>query len=191
MIRKSSTYKSFLIIVSMVVLSVSSINQSKAQQYTEYEVKAAYIYNFINFIQWPNSAFSSTEAKFVIGIYGYDPFKGILDEVFRNKLLQNREWEIKYFSSVKDISDCHILLISDISQTELITVLEKIKNKPILSIGNQIDNFCDLGGIVNFSKQNEQHRFEINNNQAVNNNLKINPKLLFLSKIISEDENRF
>ncbi|HBF89208.1 MAG TPA: hypothetical protein DDX39_11255 [Bacteroidales bacterium] len=189
--KKISSYNSIKIGIVLIMLFSVSTHKIVAQQYTEYEVKAAYIYNFINFTQWPNSAYENSQSEFVIGIYGYDPFRGLLNEIFRGKQLQNRNWKIVHFKTPEEITKCHLLFLSDVNPSELDLIFEKIEGKPVLSVGNDIERFCDLGGIINFTEQNAKHRFEINNNHAVNINLKISSKLLFLAKIISEDENRF
>ena len=183
------TYMLKLILI--FAISVFVLPNANAQKYSEYEVKAAYLYNFIKFIQWPATAFETKDSEFVIGIYGYDPFKNTLKEVLANNTVQNRKLVIKYFKTPDEIKNCHLLFISDVDEEELSIIIKKINKTPVLTVGNNIKNFCLLGGIINFTKQDAKHRFVINNNQAVNANLKISSKLLFLAKTISDDEDKF
>ena len=172
-------------------ISVFALPNANAQKYSEYEVKAAYLYNFIKFIQWPATAFETKDSEFVIGIYGYDPFKNTLKEVLANNTVQNRKLVIKYFKNPEEIKKCNMLFISDIGEEELALIIKKLNNSPILTVGDNVKNFCLLGGMINFTRQDSKHRFVINNNQAVSANLKISSKLLFLAKTISDDEDKF
>lgn len=172
-------------------MSVFVLPNANAQKYSEYEVKAAYLYNFIKFIQWPATAFETKDSEFVIGIYGFDPFKNTLKEVLANNTVQNRKIVIKYFKNPDEIKKCNLLFISDINEEELALLIKKLNNAPILTVGDNVKNFCLLGGMINFAQQDSKHRFVINNNQAVNANLKISSKLLFLAKTISDDEDKF
>jgi hypothetical protein len=163
----------------------------KAQQYSEYEVKAAYLYNFIKFTQWPTTAFDNKESEFVIGIYGYNPFKNILNEVIGNNTIQNKRIVVKYLKATDDFKKCHLLFIAKASDEEIVNIIKKLENSPVLTVGDNIKNFCLVGGMINFSRQDAKYRFVINNNQAVISNIKISSKLLFLAKTISDDEDKF
>lgn len=164
---------------------------ASAQHYTEYEVKAGYLYNFTNFINWPEGSFSSAEEPFIIGIYGKDPFGMIINQVLKGQKLNGRSWKIKYYFEVGEIDKCHMLFVSRASKTELLAIAEKIKNKPVLTVGDEIEEFCESGGIINFSGKYEKKRFQINNNSALKVKLVISSKLLALSRIISENEIKF
>lgn len=178
----------FIIIIQFILLNSSALY---SQQYSEYEVKAGYIYNFIKFVNWPNYSFDNEYAPFIIGIYGDDPFENILNEAFKDRTLYDRKWLLVHYSSPEEIKGCNLLFISNINKTELVKVLDVAKNSAILTIGDNIDEFCKMGGIINFTKQNAKNRFEINNNAAQKVKLVISAKLLSLAKIINDNENRF
>ena len=166
-------------------------NSAFSQHYSEYEVKAGYIYNFVKFVNWPNYSFENEYSPFVIGIYGDDPFDDILNIAFKDRTLNDRKWLIVHYSKLEDIKGCNLLFISGINKSELIKVLDVTKNSSILTIGDNISDFCESGGIINFTKQNARNRFEINNDAAINVKLVISSKLLSLAKIINNNENRF
>lgn len=187
--KKTRKYIIGLIItVQFIILNASSLY---SQQYSEYEVKAGYIYNFIKFVNWPNYSFANEYSPFIIGIYGDDPFDNILNEAFKDRTLYDRKWLLVHYSKPEEITGCNLLFISSISKTELVKVLDVAKNSSILTIGDNIDEFCKLGGIINFTKQNSKNKFEINNNAAQKVKLVISSKLLSLAKIINNNENRF
>ncbi len=164
---------------------------AKSQQYTEYELKAAYLFNFGKFVQWPNEAFKSPADPFIIGIYGNNPFEEILQQTIQNKTIQNRPIIIINITTIEDAATCHILFISKINKLQLNQLLQSINNKPILTVGDNIEDFCQSGGIINFTRQYSQKRFEINNKASAHALLVISSKLLALSRIVTDEEIKF
>jgi len=162
-----------------------------SQQYTEYELKAAYIYNFGKFIQWPEETFKNPNDPFIIGIYGQNPFGEILQQTIQNKNLQNRSIVIINVSSIEEASTCHILFISKTNKIQLNQIIQGVGNKPVLTVGDNIPEFCQSGGIINFTSQHSQKRFEINNKASARMLLIISSKLLALSRIVTDDEIKF
>jgi hypothetical protein len=165
--------------------------KSYSQSYTEYEVKAAYIFNFAKFVKWPENSFSSKTSHLILGVYGTNPFGVILNKTINKRTVNGRKWIIKYFNKPEDITKCHILFISQVDKSELIKIIDKNKNKAVLTIGDNIEDFCISGGILNFSQQYSKHRFEINNDIAIQSNIIISSKLLILAKIVSSNEIKF
>jgi hypothetical protein len=161
-----------------------------SQQITEYELKAAYLFNFTKFVSWPAPTYivwSNNDAAITnyIGIFGENPFGNILEQFTEQKNSRVRKWVIKYYKKIEDIDTCNILFISNFKTTEVMKLMKFIEGKTILTIGDNIDNFCQIGGIINFQPPTSSKPFEINNNAAIRANLKISPKLLNLAKIIN------
>lgn len=168
------------------MLCVSSYSQT----YTEYEVKAGYIYNFTKFIKWSASSFINN-SYFIIGIYGNESFGKTLENVIRNKTILDKKWTIRYCKQISDIDGCNLLFVDVISKKEMIDILEYTNKKPVLTIGNNLDEFCENGGIINFSGRYYKKRFQINNEAAKRSGFYISSKLLILAQIINEDEIKF
>lgn len=160
-------------------------------KYTEYEVKAAYLVNFTKFITWPKEAFNSDSSPFIIGIYGKDNLGRILQKMLADKRINGRIPIIKVFTSPEEISTCNILFVSGVNRQEMIEVLKKVKDKSVLTVGDNISEFCESGGMINFTHQYSKHRFEINTNASEREKIRISPKILALSKIVTEDEIKF
>lgn len=182
---KNSAVKILLIILIFGTIS------AKAQQFTEYEVKAAYIFNFTKFIEWPEATFDNNASPYVLGVYGNDPFGSIIKRIIGNRESKGRHWIVKYYNRPQQIKKCHILFITDIKNSELNRLIKQIKDQPILTVGDEVNQFCQQGGIINFTPKNSSKRFEINNKAAKNAELTISAKLLMLSKIITTDEVKF
>ncbi len=175
----------------LILIFVFGAFAGKAQQFTEYEVKAAYIFNFTKFIDWPEASFDNSASPYVLGIYGNDPFGDIIKKIIGNRQSNRRKWVVKYYNRPEQIKKCHVLFITDVKNSEVNQLLESIKDKPILSVGDEVNQFCEQGGIINFTQKNSSKRFEINNKEAKKAGLSISSKLLMLSKIITTDEIKF
>jgi hypothetical protein len=162
-----------------------------AQQYTEYEVKAAYLFNFGKFIEWPAQTEYVDANTYLIGIYRNNPFGNILDKALKGRMINNRKIVIKRIFTLEEIKNCQILFISDITKAEMEEVLTFLQKKPVLTVGDNLDHFCESGGIINFTHQYAKSRFYINNKVAIRAGLTISSKLLSLAKIVTEDEVKF
>jgi hypothetical protein len=186
-------YTYYLKIKYLYVIAILLIAGMTAhsQQYTEYELKAAYLFNFGKFVQWPEETFKKPTDPFIIGIYGNDPFGNILQQTIQNKTLQNRQIIIINITNIEDASLCQILFICKTNKFYLNKILQNISNKPILTVGDNIEDFCESGGIINFTGQHSQKRFEINNKASTRVLLTISSKLLALSRIVTDDEIKF
>lgn len=182
--------KKYALKILLLLVVFAGLN-AKAQQFTEYEVKAAYIFNFTKFIKWPASSFDNNTSPYVLGIYGNDPFGSIIKKIIGNRESNSRKWIVKYYSRPEQIKQCHILFVTDIKNSELRRLIKYLQDKSILSVGDEIDQFCQHGGMVNFTPKNAPKRFEINHKAAKNADLSISAKLLMLSKIINTDEIKF
>lgn len=185
-----SKYNFKILRLTLIIIIIHSGNLF-AQKFTEYEVKSAYLFNFTKFVEWPESYFENETSPYVIGIYKNDGFGNVLSNTIRGRLVNGRSVVIKYFNKPEEITNCHILFFPSVSRYELALVLKAIEKKPILTVGNSINQFCESGGVINFSQQYSRYRFEINNDIALESRIKISSKLLVLAKIISEDEIKF
>jgi hypothetical protein len=161
-----------------------------AQQYSEIELKAAYLYNFTLFVEWPQHTLSQN--YFTIGVYKDEDMYIILTEMLRGRKVGKLPIKIIEVKQLKDAQKADLLYFGkETSDNELKDILDIIAHKPVLSVGNEIEDFCYKGGIINFRPEYFKKRFEINNEKALSLGLKISSKLLVLSKIIKANENRF
>ena len=179
------------LIRTVIMLSACFLITVKGKaQYSEYEVKAAYIFNFAKFIEWPANYLPSSDTIYLC-IYKNDPFGIILEKTMIGRKANGKEWKITRIKSLDDLDKCHILVFSEINKHEIIKLLDQLKNKPIVTIGDEQPDFCKYGGIINFTPQFSEFQFEINKEIATSLHIKISPKLLVLAKIISSKEDEF
>jgi len=149
----------------------------------EYQVKAAFIYNFTQFTDWPASTFSATNAPIVIGIVGEDPFGNIMDEVVRGEVVRGHPLVIKRLRADEDFRSCHVLFISRSEKDRLPALLSQLKDSPVLTVSD-ITEFAQEGGMVNLVLANNTVKLEINQAKAEEAGLQISAKLLRLARIV-------
>ncbi len=162
-----------------------------AQQYTEYELKSAYIFNFAKFIEFPPNTFNSDKDPYIIGVYGNEAFLEVLQAVIHGKTINNRSVIAINISQPEDALNCKMIYFSRTSITQALTIIEFLNGKPILTIGDNIEDFCQKGGMINFTQQFSHKRFEINPDAAARVKITISSKLLALARIVKDEEVKF
>lgn len=161
----------------------------------EYQVKAAFLYSFINFIDWPKEKLNEDNNEpIIIGIIGKDPF-GNAFEPIKNKEVKGKKVTVQRFHSYDEndseekfeaIGKCHVLYICPSEKEHNSRIIELVKKHSILTVGDT-KSFLDDGGIINFVMEENKVRFEINNGSAEQSQLKIRSKLLRLAKRVIPD----
>ena len=155
-----------------------------APEAREYQIKAVFLYNFAEFVEWPPEVFSSSQSPLIIGILGDDPFGRYIDEAVRDEKINNRPLEIRRFARIEDIGDCHILFISRSETGRLDRVLERLNGRSVLTVSD-IDEFSRLGGMIRFVTEMSKVRLKINLRAAKQAHLTISSKLLRPAEIVS------
>lgn len=148
----------------------------------EYEIKAAYLYNFINYIDWPENAFPAPGGTITVGIVGQNPFEAELD-VLNGKQVKGRTLALKQITDTKDLDQCQIVFINSSEKARLPELLDKLKDSRVLTV-SEIDGFAQQGGIINFISEHNKVRFEINPDAARRLGLNISSELLKLAKLV-------
>jgi hypothetical protein len=150
----------------------------------EYAIKAAYLYQFGYYIQWPAGSFADKTSPFVIGVLGENPIGGSLDEIAREKKIDGRPIVIKRFASPAAYSPCHILFVADsYDAAKILPTIRKSQKFPVLLVGEK-PGFAQQGGTINLYIEQNKVRFEVNMEVAKQEQLKISSKLLSLAKIV-------
>jgi hypothetical protein len=149
----------------------------------EYQIKAVFLFNFTQFVEWPKDAFPEPNAPFVIGIVGQDPFGSYLDETIRGENLKNHPLEVRRFQSLHEVDHCHILFISYDDRVEIERSFKRVMGKPVLTVGDAAD-FAVLGGMIHIVTDGNKTRFQINLEAARQANVVISSKFLKLADIV-------
>ena len=177
-------FRLLTIILSLLLLFADNSVYCRAEDPSpgEYVVKAAFLYNFAKFVEWPEQAFSDDNSPIILGILGEDPFREAI-ETIRGKAVRRRRLLVKKAARVEDLKGCHMIFISSSEKYKLPQVLKLLDGNNVLTIGD-MEDFAKKGGIVNFIKDGNKVRFEINIDSAKAAGLKISSKLLKLAKIV-------
>lgn len=158
---------------------------SDSSDSSEYLIKAGFIYNFANLMQWPVNTFPNPESPIVIGILGTDTSGGILDEVLAGKRVNGRAFAVKHLKRGMDLKGCNIVFVSASESAHMDEILHLLRNLPILTIG-ETPSFALHGGIINFIVVDDKIRFEVNVEAAKQADISISSRLLALAKIVPQ-----
>lgn len=157
----------------MIALSLRSHSQTRADQ-----VKAVFLFNFTQFVDWPPGSFSSPTSPFVIGILGNDPFGLYIDKVVEGEKVDSHPIVVQRYNDGDDIKNCNILFTS-----KSYSAIRNLQNRSILTVGDQ-NNFAAEGGMIRFFIENNKIKLQINLKAAKAANLNISSKLLRLADVI-------
>jgi hypothetical protein len=148
-------------------------------------VKAAFLYNFAKFVDWPAQVFKSSTDPIVIGVLGKNPFGDALVAETAGKTLGGRAFEVREVSDARQVLACQILFVSSSERKRLAMLFSQIGGPGILTVG-ETDNFTAEGGVVNFKIEDGTIRLQINIEAARRQQLHISAKLLSLAEIVGK-----
>ncbi len=156
--------------------------------YPEYQVKAAFLFNFARFVEWPPGAFSDATSPITLCVFGKDPFEGALEDTLRGRTVGGRALVTRHVGPDADMAGCHALFVPASEDARLPALLERLAGQPVLIVG-ETEHFGRLGGIVRFTLEDNRVRFIVNAASAKRAGLSINAKLLSIaSAVIGRDE---
>jgi hypothetical protein len=154
-----------------------------APQSPEYLIKAAYLYNFAMFVEWPPEAFAASRAPIVIGVVGADPFGWALDRMVQDKRINNRPIVVERFRIGDDVRRCHILFVGPAESARIGNLVQRVGTQAVLIVGDESDTMS-RGGTIAFTVKNDKVGFEINLSAARRARLTISSKLLNLAQAV-------
>jgi hypothetical protein len=154
----------------------------RSQTGSEFEIKAAFLYKFASFVEWPHDA---RNLPISICVVGQDPFGSALDRVVQDKKLNGRAFVIRRIKPGEAIGECHILFISASERKRLKPELDRLQGAPVLTVGD-MPAFCESGGAINFAMADNRVQLEINPTAAERAGLQLSSRLLSLAKIVRE-----
>ena len=174
--RGSPRYRVSIVLVILFFLTPSSLpaQQPKA---SEFEVKAAYLYNFGRFVQWSAAAAASKGNSFAICVFGQDPFGALLDTTLSGESIEGKAVIAKRVSKAQDALDCRVLYISTSEGSRLKEILVVVDKAGVLTVSD-IPQFSQRGGMIQFVVVANKIRFEVNLTSAQEAGLTLSSDLL-------------
>ncbi len=150
----------------------------------EYQVKAVFLFNFTQFIEWPAEAFADPAAPLVIGVLGEDPFGAFLDETVRGERANGRSLIVERYRRIQEIGNCQVLFVSRSESDRLDQILASLAGKPVLTVGD-FEGFALRGGVIRLTTVGGKIRLRINLDSAKAAKLTISSKLLRPAQIVA------
>lgn len=144
---------------------------------SEYQLKAVFLFNFTQFVDWPTQSFADASSPLIIGVLGSDPFGSFLDDTVRDEMVNGRRLTVERYKSADEAQRCHVLFISRSEAPHLPEILGALKTKSILTVSDA-DDFNRDGGIIRFTTVANKIRLRIAPEAAKTANLVISSKLL-------------
>lgn len=180
------SYRWLTLLLLLFAGAVSSSAQATTPQ--EYQIKAVFLFNFTQFVDWPPTAFVDPRTPLVIGVLGEDPFGSILDDTLRGEMLGERAIVIRRYRRREDIDHCHILFISRSEGARLESILQGLHDHHILTVSDTTGSAL-RGVMIRFVTEKNRIRFRINLDAAKAAGLVISSKLLRPSEIVTTPGN--
>jgi uncharacterized protein DUF4154 len=171
------------------VPGLGAAQPSPPQRNLEYEVKGAYLYNFLTYIEWPETAFGQPAAPFRLCLLGRDPFGKALDDLVRGESVGTHRIVIERLKEDQAVASCHAVFISDLEDERLDAIVRVTEKRSVLLVGEspRLNQLC--GGIV-FAVEGERVRFDINLPALTSRGLKVSAKLLRVAREASDRSGR-
>lgn len=154
----------------------------------EYEVKAAFLFNFAKFVEWPADRLTTNSAPIRFGVLGESAkFAADLRKTLEGKTIDTHPVELAFYDSLPANNPPHILFISESERRNFRRILDALKGKPVLTVSDE-DGFCEAGGMINFRLDAKKIRFEINQKAAEQHQLRLSSKLLRVALRLAETQ---
>jgi hypothetical protein len=169
-------------LVALIATALAGAHATTINQ--EYQLKAVFLFNFLQFVDWPTDAFEDAHSPFHVCILGGDPFGHDLDEVMSGEQLENRPILVERHADVADTTHCHLVFIAEDSATRRQRSLAALQSKPILTVGDA-DDFAARGGIIELDVANNRIKLLVNLQAASDAQLRLSSKLLRKSQIVA------
>jgi hypothetical protein len=158
---------------------------AQSQTAGEYEVKAAFLYNFAKFIDWPSSSFADPSAPFVICVLGMDPFGRTLDLALQGKAIGTHPVALARLQDATQARRCQMVFVSSSERRRLPEIEDQLRGASVLLVG-EFPGFAGAGGTLQFTIEDNRVRFLINTDAAQRAGLRLSSKLLSVATVVHD-----
>jgi hypothetical protein len=172
---------------SSLALLVALLGQQLlySQAVSEYEVKAAYLFNFAKFVEWPSETFNSNTVPIRLCILNDAAFGLQLNEIVKDKSINSRPVVVVPVKNGEESRSCQVLFIGSSQSRQALHIIAVLQGTSVLTVG-EMKGFVAEGGIINFVSQENQVHFQVNHRAATQAGLRVSSKLLSLAKLVIE-----
>lgn len=149
----------------------------------EFQVKAVFLFNFAQFVEWPAAAFEHDRSPLIIGVLGADPFGNFLDDVIHGESVNGHVLEVRRYRKIEDVDGCQVLFVSGSEGPHAAKIANALCGRPILTVCDW-EGFARHGAIIRFVSEDDRVRLRINLDAAKAAGLTISSKLLRSAEIV-------
>jgi hypothetical protein len=174
------------VVASSALPGGAAIAYADSLSHREYRIKAAFLYNFIKFVEWPADRFADEGTPIILCVIGKDPFGTTLEDTVAGKIVKGRHIGIRRIDNVDDLDACHLLFVGSSERERLWQIVASSHGANVLTVGD-MDDFVEFGGIINLTKSADKIRFQINLAAAKKAQLKLDLKLLKLASSVTKN----
>ncbi|HKS81272.1 MAG TPA: YfiR family protein [Candidatus Acidoferrales bacterium] len=171
----------------LIAFTMGAAGGTAQQTPSEYQLKAAFLFNFAKFVDWPPESFANPQAPFAICVLGKDPFGRALDDLSPGKTIGERPVVVERLKDAHNAKHCQVVFVSGSESRNLAGILEGLRGTNALTVGDS-NGFAVAGGAIQFTVEENHVRFLINPEAGERAGLKFSSKLLALAKIVHEPE---
>lgn len=174
-----------MVAIALTVAALLGLSPGSAARLpagAEYELKAAFLLHFAQFVEWPQEG---SRESICLGVLGRDPFGPALDDL-AGETIQGRKLVVRRSERIDTLKGCEFIFIARADRTRTAEILAVIANDPVLTVG-ETDGFARMGGVINFFLEGRKLRFEINPEAARRKGLRLSSQLLSLGRLVSDD----
>ena len=173
------------VFLCLIPLCSGALKPARAQTTAdEYQVKAAFLYHFAQFVEWPGNILNAKDISLNLCIFDGDSHLQELRNSIEGKLIGSRVFHVRQISQAQEIQGCHILFLSRDEARRQSTTLRNLRGLPILTVG-ETASFLTDGGMIRFHLKDNKIRFDINLGAADLSHLKISSRLLLLATSVN------
>ena len=168
-----------LTLVGLITLAAAP----NAHAQSEDQIKAAFLFNFARYVEWPADALSESDASIRICMIGSESFASVVSKIVSGKKVSERSVEVTTTTDLSAADQCHILYVGTDAGITAADVASSVAGRSVFTVADQ-PNFATKGGIANFIRTDNKVRFEINPDTAKAAGLKVSSRLLRLAKVV-------
>ena len=174
-------------LATLMSLAAATPTRAQASPSVEYQVKAAFLFNFAKFVEWPSDGFQNQKDPIILCVFRHDPFGSTLDEIIRGKTINNREVMARRVNELPDLKGCQLVFVSSAEDKRLSEVLSNLNGTSALVVGES-DGFAERGGAIQLFLETNKLRFAVNLDAVHRARLTVSSKLLALARIVHDQD---
>jgi hypothetical protein len=174
-----------LALAMLLCHAVATAAWAQTNPSVEYQVKAAFLFNFAKFVEWPAEAFLNEQTPITLCVFGHDPFGGALDEIARGEAINNREVLVRRINELPGLNSCQLIFVGNKEDKRLSELLNSLRGRSALVVG-ETGGDAEAGVVIQFFSEGNKVRFAVNVDAMQRAKLRVSSKLLALAKIVHD-----